>query len=205
MTAKRPGGIAQWVAYRLGLIPAGTQTTEAERACLSRHALGRGNIVIIGVARGVTTRVLRRAMRPDGLLTAIDPRWSDRPGTSYERRIAEREIGKVPYGRVVFDRRPAADAAAAWTTPIDLLFIDGDHSWEAIDEDWRNWSPLVKPGGIVAVHDSRPVRGRPAYDSIRYTADVILPDRRFTVLEAVDGLTVLERITARPASRPGTP
>jgi predicted O-methyltransferase YrrM len=36
---------------------------------------------------------------------------------------------------------------------IDLLFIDGDHTYEGVKIDLELWVPLVKPGGIVAGHD----------------------------------------------------
>jgi len=36
---------------------------------------------------------------------------------------------------------------------LDVLFIDGDHSYEGVLADWLLYSPLVKTGGIVAFHD----------------------------------------------------
>ena len=36
---------------------------------------------------------------------------------------------------------------------IDLLFIDGDHSYEGVKQDWEMYSPLVRAGGIVGFHD----------------------------------------------------
>lgn len=41
-----------------------------------------------------------------------------------------------------------------WTTPIDFLFIDANHEYEAVLRDFVLWSPLVKVGGIVALHDT---------------------------------------------------
>lgn len=37
--------------------------------------------------------------------------------------------------------------------PIDLLFIDGDHSYDGAYLDWRVYRRLVRPGGVVAFHD----------------------------------------------------
>ncbi len=39
---------------------------------------------------------------------------------------------------------------------IDLLFIDGDHSYAGIKKDFEMYSPLVKKGGIIAFHDILP-------------------------------------------------
>lgn len=38
--------------------------------------------------------------------------------------------------------------------PVDVLFIDGDHTPSGVRMDWELWSPLVRRGGTVAFHDS---------------------------------------------------
>ncbi|MGA9752029.1 MAG: class I SAM-dependent methyltransferase [Acidobacteriota bacterium] len=38
----------------------------------------------------------------------------------------------------------------------DFLFIDGDHSLEGVETDYRLYGPLVRPGGIIAFHDIVP-------------------------------------------------
>jgi predicted O-methyltransferase YrrM len=39
---------------------------------------------------------------------------------------------------------------------LDFLFIDGDHSYEGTKMDFDMYSPLVKKGGIIAIHDIAP-------------------------------------------------
>ena len=36
---------------------------------------------------------------------------------------------------------------------IDFLFIDGDHTYEGVKQDYEMYSPLVRSGGLVGFHD----------------------------------------------------
>ena len=37
---------------------------------------------------------------------------------------------------------------------VDVLFIDGDHSVEAVTADAERYIPMVRPGGLIIFHDS---------------------------------------------------
>jgi predicted O-methyltransferase YrrM len=37
--------------------------------------------------------------------------------------------------------------------PYDLIFIDGNHTYEAVKKDFEIYSPLLSLGGIIAFHD----------------------------------------------------
>lgn len=50
--------------------------------------------------------------------------------------------------------------------PIDLLFIDGDHSYAGVSADYSMYAPLVRPGGIIAFHDAATVPTRAANTGI---------------------------------------
>ena len=39
------------------------------------------------------------------------------------------------------------------TQSLDVLFIDGDHTYEGVKDDFLSYSPLIRRGGIVAFHD----------------------------------------------------
>jgi predicted O-methyltransferase YrrM len=187
------GAAVLYARYRLGLVEADTQTTAPERACLTRHAAGRRSLVEIGVMHGATTALLRSVMAPEGVVTGIDRHPPGKLRVSFERLVAKRELARYPRGRAVLLREWSHDAARHWAAPIDFLFIDGDHSWTGIERDWRDWPPHLVPGGVVALHDSRPMPDRGLLDSVRFTNDVVLHDPRFAVVDAVDSLTVLER------------
>ena len=44
-------------------------------------------------------------------------------------------------------------AALVVPGPIGFVFIDGDHSYEAVKADIAAWMPRIKPGGFLAGHD----------------------------------------------------
>lgn len=44
-------------------------------------------------------------------------------------------------------------AAAQWKNPVRLLFIDGDHSYEASKRDFELMAPFVIRQGIICFHD----------------------------------------------------
>lgn len=43
--------------------------------------------------------------------------------------------------------------------PLDLLFVDGDHSYAGAAADLRRWSPLVRAGGHLVMHDAVDTNG----------------------------------------------
>jgi len=187
---------SHYIAWTIGLAPATTQTTTSERDCLARYAAGRRRVVEIGVWHGVTTKRLRSVMHPEGVLTAVDPFPVGRLGFSVQQQIARREVASVDNGEVAWLRTTGLAAARDHST-VDFVFIDGDHSEQGLLADWQAWSPLVEPGGVVALHDSRSTPERRIDDagSVKVTNEVILRDARFAMVDAVDSLTVLRRRT----------
>jgi predicted O-methyltransferase YrrM len=191
--------LGHFLRWKIGLAQAETQTTPAERDCLARMAEGLSRVVEVGVWHGVTTRRLRAAMAPTGTLWAVDPYPRGRLGVSLPRRIALREVGSAGGAAVEWVRTTGVEAArlygAAGEPPVELVFIDGDHSFEGLRADWEAWSLLVAPRGCIALHDSRSWGGRRIDDagSAVFTREVVLRDPRWQVEEEVDSLTVVRR------------
>lgn len=70
-------------------------------------------------------------------------------------------------------RAPSAVRLAAELAPngYDLLHIDGDHSPDGVRSDFELYSPLVRAGGLVLVHD---IAGdHPAWGVVAYWRDVL--------------------------------
>lgn len=70
-------------------------------------------------------------------------------------------------GTVVAVVGDSPTVARHWSTPLALLFIDGGHGTEPAHRDYELWTPLVVPGGTLAIHDVFPDPadgGRPPYE-----------------------------------------
>lgn len=116
--------------------------------------------VEIGSAMGRSAGFIGAALRDIGIgkLYAIDPHtataWNDDgPTESFAtmRRTLKR-LGVERHVEIVRER--SEHAAQHWTLPIDLLFIDGDHSYEGVRRDWELFMPHVHPFGAVVFHDT---------------------------------------------------
>ena len=47
----------------------------------------------------------------------------------------------------------SAELGRVWRATIDMLFIDGGHSYEIVGADFEAWEHKVRPGGCIAMHD----------------------------------------------------
>jgi len=66
---------------------------------------------------------------------------------------------------------------------LAMLFIDGDHSIEMVQNDSDNFFPFVKPGGIVALHDY-------GFDGPRMAWDKLIAEGKVKPLNKVLSLMI---------------
>jgi predicted O-methyltransferase YrrM len=59
----------------------------------------------------------------------------------------------ITLGRTIPIRGDSINIGKNWNIPIDLLFVDGNHSKEYVLADLKNFSPFIKPGGVLLMHD----------------------------------------------------
>jgi predicted O-methyltransferase YrrM len=120
-------------------------------------------IVEIGTDEGGTLFLWTRVAAPDALLVAVDSRPLGilgqlsayaivRKGLARKRQRIELVMPVNSQIQATVDRV----RGLIENKPVDFLFIDGDHSYEGVKRDFELWSPLVRPGGLVAFHDMRP-------------------------------------------------
>lgn len=91
--------------------------------------------------------------------------------------------------KVVIHQGLTNDVAATWPRDqkIDLLFIDADHSYKGVSSDWKNWSPFVRKGGIIAFHDYY-VHSEGGHPGVRKFIDESIVDIETKDLHFIEGL-----------------
>lgn len=120
-------------------------------------------VLEIGTARGGTLFLFTRAADPKAKIISIDL-----PGGAFGGGYP---VWKIPLYRsfsrdeqkIYLIRRDSHNPQTLEEVKrilglekIDLLFIDGDHTYEGVKKDFEMYSPLVRKGGIIAFHDIVP-------------------------------------------------
>jgi len=115
-----------------------------------------GVVVEIGSWKGKSTVWLARgaAAGSGPRVYAIDPHQ----GGSGESATLEAFTETLERAGITEIVRPivgtSAGAADGFDEAVGLLFIDGDHSVEGVEDDLTHWLPKLVEGGVVALHDA---------------------------------------------------
>lgn len=164
-----PADVAAAVAEVTGFMPVD------EGAALYDTALGAvpGTWLEIGTYCGKSTLLLGSAAREVGAsVVTVDhhhgseenqPGWEWHDATMVDPRSGR--LDTFPYFRPVLDSLSevcaavvgsTAQVATWWSSPVQLLFLDGNHTEETAQHDYRAFAPFVAPGGLLLVHDVFP-------------------------------------------------
>ena len=140
--------------------------SRGEAELLFETALGRhgATIVEIGSYLGRSTSALAlAAIQNGGRVAAIDPHTGDRSEVEFEgRNDVTTEAGfRANMTRLGLDGTVipmvsmSTDAARDWThgATVDVLFVDGWHSTEAVKADIDAWLPHLAEDAIVLFDD----------------------------------------------------
>jgi predicted O-methyltransferase YrrM len=132
---------------------------EFERLLHLVAELAPARILEIGSARGGTLFLWTRIATEDAIVISVDqPEGAF--GGSYTRAVlpvyrafvrARQKIALIrgDSHEPAILRRVEAEAGGQ----LDVLFIDGDHTYEGVQRDFEMYSPLIRNGGVIAFHD----------------------------------------------------
>lgn len=119
-------------------------------------------ILEIGTSNGGSLFLFSRIAAPDALIVSVDlpngefgggyPPWRAR---FYRSFATDRQQIRLLRADSHDPATLEAARAALEGRPIDVLFIDGDHTYEGVKRDFEMYGPLVR-GGVIAFHDIVP-------------------------------------------------
>jgi predicted O-methyltransferase YrrM len=204
-----PLGKYVWLSRR---IPGWTRGQEALVLARLSHALPDGAAIVeIGSFLGSSAVLLSgaRKLRGSGKLHCVDP--FDASGDAFSVHVYRAIRDSLPDSLrqrffhniraaglrdwVEVHQGRASEIAATWTTPIDLLFMDGDQSYEGVRSAYEGWSPFLKIGGVIALHNSSPRTYDENHDGHRRLVVEKIRPPRYTEIHLV-GSTTFARKTA---------
>lgn len=123
---------------------------------LAEEVPPQGLIVEVGSFKGKSSCFLAAGLKNRARLACIDTWENDAMPYDSKYDVLSEFLKNTKKYRDVIDiyRGCSVVIAKNWDKEIDLLFIDGDHSFEGCINDCRSWLPFLKKGGWVAFHDS---------------------------------------------------
>ncbi len=89
-----------------------------------------------------------------------------------------------------------------WQEPIDVIFIDGDHTYDAVRKDFEDWLPHVVDGGYILFHDSCKEQGTPegtynkGWPGPTQIANELETDSRVETVERTHSISVFRKKNA---------
>jgi predicted O-methyltransferase YrrM len=118
------------------------------------HARKPRRVLEIGTHRGGTLYLLAWASEADARILSVDVQtYEPRRRRLYRSFARSRQVVHVleADSHLASTRETVTQFFEAEL--LDVLFIDGDHSYEGVKRDYELYAPLVRPDGIVAFHD----------------------------------------------------
>lgn len=112
-------------------------------------------IVEIGGEFGMSASIFSKG-KPTAHVYSIDIRFDTEVGEIHKANLAEAGVGEN-VKRIPGDSQLTKTVNAFKKLEkggIDVLFIDGAHDYQGALNDLNLWSPLVKVGGTLVLHDT---------------------------------------------------
>lgn len=161
-------------------------------------------IVELGSYLGCSTFAFAQACKDNHIpceIHAIDSWAGDEHGGFYNEDIYEsflKAMGAYRYEDIKVHRLMFDQALELFEDKsVDLLHIDGLHTYEAVKEDFEKWLPKVRRGGIILMHDVKVERFgvKDFWEELEGNADIQsdynLPYFKLEKIDNINGLGVV--------------
>ncbi|MBC7979059.1 MAG: class I SAM-dependent methyltransferase [Armatimonadetes bacterium] len=157
-------GTQRWTLQSFPRVGASVSPMECAGLAALSHLVGAKKVFEFGTYKGVSTTQLALNVGEGGMVFTLDlpedhPAYSLPIPKQEEQQIANEGskgilIPRDLLGRVTFlssdsakfDERP-------YLNTMDLVFVDGAHSYEYVKNDTEKGWKMLRPGGVIAWHD----------------------------------------------------
>lgn len=118
----------------------------------------------LGVLQGDFSAMILDIIKPDTLVL-VDPyeiggdKYLDGLSTAYSTsedyiKVVEKFKEQIQSHKIWLEKMYSFDAAKLFEHHVfDFVYIDADHTYNAVKRDLKEWLPLVKDDGIICLHD----------------------------------------------------
>lgn len=155
-----------------------------------------GVIVEIGAEFGMSASIFCRGADESVEIYSVDLF----PGDLMLRHLEN--LASAGYvGRTTPIKGDSGTVGKDWKRDIDLLFIDGDHSYNGVWRDLTAWMDHVKPDGVVVFHDAAPITNlnpHPLHLEVQQAIDEYMTldgdlYHQWTEQDSVDSMRIFKR------------
>lgn len=156
-------------------------------------------VIEVGRYKGGSTLLLAAAMKGEGTLWSIDigekeaRMYRDGKARSFDDQLRDvcTKFGFKNVEIIVGDSR----TLEIETGEVDLVFIDGDHSYDGVKNDFERFGKRVRLGGAVLLDDTFDEELFKTHtESVGRLVKEILDEGKFKLVKGVNRLSHLERI-----------
>lgn len=154
-------------------------TSEIESVLREIERMEPRVVLEIGTGRGGTFFLLARAASPHATMISVDLPGGDFGGgygvwrtLVYRQLVRSKQRGKFLRLDSHDPDTLAAVQDALEGRQVDVLFLDGDHTYEGIKQDYEMYSGLVRRGGLILFHDIVPASTAHGCDVARFWQEI---------------------------------
>lgn len=155
-------GIDPEFANLVGRVTGPISLGQADYLRRSAAAVTQGVIVEVGSFRGKSTAALSLGSKQgsNAPVYAVDPHevfsgpFGGEFGPKDRRAFFENMLAVGGWENVRLVNLSSEVITPGWDKPVGLLWIDGDHNYDAVRRDFECWQPHLLPGAPVVLDDT---------------------------------------------------
>lgn len=119
----------------------------------------------------------------DPWLNGYDPadptsQWASSCEATFDNRMSSYPSDRFEKVKALSQEALSLSSIASLQGLVDVLYIDGDHRYEAVRQDILSFTPLLKTGGVLAGHDYTDNTDHPHILGVRRAVDELVTVER---------------------------